>query len=94
VAQQIVVASGPLLSNGPQQVVAKAIPEPTGGRDASLIYLTSEAYDDDGYVRELRVDWGDGTPADVLSFDTSECKAPMDSWPRLITASRCHTTTR
>lgn len=84
----VTISAGPVLSNGPLSPTIGGIQTPprdyeSGGihDDPSLVYLSYEANDTDGYVTQLKLDWGDGTPAVVVSYPLSECHDSPTRWP-------------
>lgn len=81
VSQSITIGPGVVLANGPLPIEPEAIPEPVNGRDPSLVYVSATAMDGDGYVREIVVDWGDGTPPAAIPFPLAECTDPGSTYP-------------
>jgi hypothetical protein len=67
-------------SNGPQ------LPQPalypgTAEHPDDPSWFFGYANDNDGWIRELRVHWGDGTPDTVYRYPTSKCHDPAWTWP-------------
>lgn len=51
------------------------------GEDQGMTYIRIRAKDLDGYVSEIRLDWGDGSEPTVLSFPLADCEGPRAGWP-------------
>lgn len=61
----------PTYSNGPSQPTAGATSRT--GDNPSYVYLNANGADTDGWVRLIRVDWGDGTTTTAGEWSTSTC---------------------
>jgi hypothetical protein len=73
---KIVVTPGPDLSNG------RLAPSASGGPvydQPGTFYV--DGYDGDGFVTEVAIDWGDGSPVSRKSFARSACHDPVFRWP-------------
>jgi len=59
--------------------VDSSTPAPGHDNDSSYVTLWGQGTDDDGFVRHLVVDWGDGTTT-TFPGDT-DCQEAADGWP-------------
>lgn len=79
------VSPGTSTAQGPVQPVVKldrSIPVKGHEGDPAYITLWGEASDEDGWIRKLVVDFGDGTPRKTYAGDPS-CEPGPDGWPFL-----------
>ena len=76
----ITVALGQLMSNGPLPPEIVVTQSPADGQDPSLVYLSRQASDWDGYVSRVEVDWGDESPPAVYDYPLSSCTDPGSYW--------------
>jgi hypothetical protein len=49
--------------------------------DISYVTVGGMVTDDDGFVKRLVLDWGDGSPAQILPGDRGECRPSLSGWP-------------
>ncbi len=80
---KVVVAAGPLLSNGPWQPVATvddSIAHSGADPDAGQ-YFVASIYDHDGFPVTARWDWGDGAADTVDKNDDACWRNPRSGWP-------------
>lgn len=68
-------------SNGPREPRVQ-IGKPYGIRGSNSVVIDVAGSDDDGFVRRLEVDWGDGTKPEVFGRGLDECESSGDTWPR------------
>lgn len=61
----------PTYTNGPSQPTASGAPRT--GDNPSYVYLNAAGGDADGWVRLIRVDWGDGSTTTAGEWSTSAC---------------------
>jgi len=74
------VLSGTARSNGPDAPSATVFwHNVQGENDAFTKHATASGTDDDGFVRQMTLDWGDGSPPDVVTF--TNCVDEPTSWP-------------
>lgn len=69
---------GVLPSNGPRQPTIGANRDVEG----RTVRLSVAAGDQDGYVRTIRIDWGDGSPPTRLERPLSECRDTPSTYPQ------------
>jgi hypothetical protein len=77
------IGSGTSTGQGPDLPVVKvdsSTPAPGHENDASYVTLWGTGTDDDGFVRHLVVDWGDGTST-TFPGDPNGCTRTADGWP-------------
>lgn len=75
----VAIAPGLLLSNGP------LLPEVDAGKseegDQAVFNLGIDALERDGFIDKIEVDWGDGSPGEVVSYGLESCKDPLNAFP-------------
>lgn len=79
-AAAVTVGQGANPSNGPQlpRVTPFQVLPPGGDRRATTVYVVG--LDDDGWISEVVLDWGDGTRSRKV-LGTSGCDDPLLTWP-------------
>ena len=80
VRTSVKVVSDATQSNGPRPPRAKIGHAYYVNDDPSVLVSDIGGYDDDGYVTEVVVDWGDGTDTEVLTRPLSKCSTD-GGWP-------------
>ena len=71
---------GAPVSNGPEKPQGVVVAVPVAG-DPHLAQGTIDGGDNDGFVRSLQIDWGDGTAPDVTEQSLDQCAAGANGWP-------------
>lgn len=75
----VAIAPGLLLSNGP------LLPEVDAGKseegDQAVFNLGIDALERDGFIDKIEINWGDGSPGEVLSYGLDSCKDPLNAFP-------------
>jgi hypothetical protein len=73
----VVVRASRLPTNGPYRPVLTIEPlaQWNDVRHERGVTLTLRAGDDDGYVRRIDVDWGDGSPTETVGIEHDDCLA-------------------
>jgi hypothetical protein len=79
-ATPLVVQPGPAKSNGPAEPRFFPGQFRPPGADRRTTHVTGSAGDDDGYVTEVVLAWGDGT-TERRTYDLADCTDPVVTWP-------------
>lgn len=79
VAGKVVVGPGPLLSNGPLPIDLKAWVGDASTETTTVVAMY--AYEVDGFIHRVEVDWGDGSPGEAVSTPLGQCDDPLHTWP-------------
>jgi hypothetical protein len=82
----VTVGAGRALSNGPALPMARPDAlecRPHEGATRTVACLPDYA-DEDGFLRSVVVDWGDGSRETVLAFPLSACTDPKHHWPATV----------
>jgi hypothetical protein len=78
------VAPGASSAQGPTPPNVRfdtSVRPPDIANDISYVTVAGMVTDDDGFIKRLVLDWGDGTPAQVLPGDRGECRPSLSGWP-------------
>ena len=74
------VTPGATPSNGPSRVTIDHANQ-LGLAPAGQADFHGSASDEDGWIRELSIDWGDGSPIERKSFSLDDCEDSARRWP-------------
>ena len=77
-AKDLVITEGTENSNGPTMPTAN--PDRWDSKYGTQYEVN--LYDPDGWVRWATIDWGDGSPPELVDRPLSDCHDPKTYWPR------------
>lgn len=68
-------------SNGPAVPGAAVAAMPAQGENPRTFRPIVSGHDEDGHLRSFTLDWGDGTPAEVVELPLDGCTIGSNGWP-------------